>query len=90
MSDIIRSLACNSPKKDPVAGKQFVVKACAGGKERIIRFGDKVLAQYKGSDGMQDTHNDKQKKAGFKKRMKCDEVHDKLTSKYWNCNWSWQ
>jgi hypothetical protein len=29
MSDLIRNLKCNSPKKDVQGGKKFVVKACA-------------------------------------------------------------
>lgn len=30
MSDIIRNLKCNSPKKDTQGGKKFVVRTCAG------------------------------------------------------------
>jgi hypothetical protein len=38
-------IKCNSPKTDPVGdsltGKSHVVKACSGGKEKIIRFGQR-------------------------------------------------
>lgn len=38
-------MKCNSPKTDPVGdsltGKSHVVKACSGGKEKIIRFGQR-------------------------------------------------
>ena len=38
-------MKCNSPKSDPVGdsltGKSHVVKACSGGKEKIIRFGQR-------------------------------------------------
>ena len=33
-------MKCNSPKRQVSGGKKFVVKACQGGKEKIIRFGD--------------------------------------------------
>ena len=33
-------MACNKPKRQVSGGKKFVVKACSGGKEKIIRFGD--------------------------------------------------
>jgi len=38
-------MPCNKPKADPVGdsltGKSHVVKACVGGKEKIIRFGQR-------------------------------------------------
>jgi hypothetical protein len=38
-------MKCNSPKSDPVGdsltGKSHVVKACEGGKEKLIRFGQR-------------------------------------------------
>ena len=33
-------MKCNSPRRDVQGGKKFVVKACQGGKEKIVRFGD--------------------------------------------------
>jgi hypothetical protein len=33
-------MKCNSPRRQVQGGKKFVVKACKGGKEKIIRFGD--------------------------------------------------
>jgi hypothetical protein len=33
-------MPCNKPRRDVQGGKKFVVKACSGGEERIIRFGD--------------------------------------------------
>lgn len=35
-----RDLPCNSPRRDVSGGKKFVVRACANGKERVVRFGD--------------------------------------------------
>ena len=39
-----KSLVCNKPRKTPThRTKSHVVKACQNGKEKIIRFGLKVL-----------------------------------------------
>jgi hypothetical protein len=35
-----KKMKCNVPRRDVQGGKKFVVKACEGGKEKIIRFGD--------------------------------------------------
>ena len=35
-----KSMPCNKPRRQTSGGKKFVVKACQGGKEKIIRFGD--------------------------------------------------
>jgi len=39
-SDVLKNLTCNKPKRDKQGGKEMVVKACADGKEKIVRFGD--------------------------------------------------
>jgi hypothetical protein len=33
-------MKCNVPRREVQGGKKFVVKACEGGKEKLIRFGD--------------------------------------------------
>tara|TARA_B110001450_G_C17370243_1_gene379351 strand:- start:392 stop:637 length:246 start_codon:yes stop_codon:yes gene_type:complete len=33
-------MKCNVPRRDVQGGKKFVVKACQGGEEKLIRFGD--------------------------------------------------
>ena len=35
-----KSMKCNVPRRQVSGGKKFVVKACRGGKEKIVRFGD--------------------------------------------------
>ena len=35
-----KKMKCNVPRRDVQGGKKFVVKACEGGKEKIVRFGD--------------------------------------------------
>ena len=33
-------MKCNVPRREVQGGKKFVVKACEGGKEKLIRFSD--------------------------------------------------
>ena len=33
-------MKCNVPRREVQGGKKFVVKACQGGEEKIVRFGD--------------------------------------------------
>jgi len=33
-------MKCNVPRREVQGGKKFVVKACEGGKGKLIRFGD--------------------------------------------------
>jgi hypothetical protein len=33
-------MKCNVPRREVQGGKKFVVKACQGGEEKLIRFGD--------------------------------------------------
>ena len=34
------NMKCNVPRRQVSGGKKFVVKACQGGREKIVRFGD--------------------------------------------------
>ena len=34
-----KNMKCNVPRRQVSGGKKFVVKACQGGKENIVRFG---------------------------------------------------
>ena len=39
-----KKMACNKPKRTPKhRTKSHIVKACEGGKEKIIRFGQQAL-----------------------------------------------
>lgn len=39
-SSILKDLTCNKPRRDKQGDKEMVVKACSGGKEKIVRYGD--------------------------------------------------
>lgn len=72
---------CNKPRylKKGESGygkKQKVVKACADGKEKIIKFGDANLENK--------SDNPKRKKA-FRDRHDCKNKKDKMKAGYWSC-----
>ena len=70
-------MKCNKPKRTPNHPKKsHVVKACDGGKEKIIRFGDANMTIKKS--------NPKRRKS-FRARHKCDTAKDKMTARYWSC-----
>jgi len=77
-------MKCNSPRRirDGEAGhgkKKFVVKACDGGKERIIRYGDA---------GLKIKRKQKGRRSNFRARHRCDTPGSKLKARYWSCkNW---
>lgn len=87
--DKVRKLACNSPKRDSQGGKKFVVRACKGGEERLVRFGDSSMGHYKEGGSKGSGHGDSGRRANFKSRHNCSEKKDKFTPGYWSCNWSW-
>ena len=89
MSDIIRRLKCNKPVKSESGGKKFVVRACQGEQERIVRFGDAAMAHYKEGASKCSGHGDAGRRANFKARHNCAEKKDKLKPGYWSCHWSW-
>jgi hypothetical protein len=89
MSDLIRNLKCNSPKKQESGGKKFVVKACSGGEERVVRFGDATMGHFKEGGSKGKGHGSEGRRANFKARHNCDQQKDKLKAGYWSCNWSW-
>jgi len=71
-------MACNKPKRQVQGGKKFVVKACANGKEKIIRFGDANMTIKK---------DNPERRKSFRARHKCDTPagKNKLTARYWSC-----
>ena len=69
-------MKCNKPKRQVSGGKKFVVKACQGGKEKIIRVGDANMTIKK---------NNPKRRKSFRARHKCDTAKDKMTARYWSC-----
>lgn len=72
-------MPCNKPRKSPKAGKKKVVKACSGGKEKIIHYG---------ASGYGHNYSAAARKS-FRARHGCDNAKDKLTARYWACKDLW-
>ena len=72
-------MPCNKPRKSPKAGKKKVVKACSGGKEKIIHYG---------ASGYGHNYSAAARKS-FRARHGCDKAKDKLTARYWACKDLW-
>ena len=69
-------MKCNVPRREVQGGKKFVVKACEGGKEKIVRFGDANMTIKKDQPA---------RRKSFRARHKCDEKKSKLSAGYWSC-----
>jgi len=72
-------MPCNKPTRSTSAGKKMMVKACEGGKEKIVHFGAK---------GYGHNYSDAARRS-FKARHKCGEKKSKLGAQYWACKKLW-
>lgn len=82
-------MKCNSPKSTPSHPKKsHVVKACSGGKEKIIRFGEQG-ASTAGKPKAGESDKMKKKRASFKARHKCSTANDKMSARHWSCTKKW-
>ena len=69
-------MKCNSPKRQVQGGKKFVVKACKGGIEKIIRYGDANMTIKKSNPA---------RRKSFRARHNCDNPGPKTKARYWSC-----
>lgn len=80
----------NQPVRLHGEKKKFIVRAYDKGKEKIIRFGDPKMENYKNPGGKPGGHGDKKRRANFKARHQCDKkAGKKLTPGWWSCNSTW-
>lgn len=89
MAKVIKKseMACNSPKKTPGhATKSHVVKACAGGKEKIIRFGQQGVS---GAGSSPSTPGEKARQKSFKARHAKNIAKGKMSAAYWADKVKW-
>jgi hypothetical protein len=73
------SMKCNSPRSSDRPGKKMMVKACAGGEEKLLHFGAKGYGHNYSAAA----------RKSFKARHGCDTASDKLTPRYWSCKKLW-
>jgi hypothetical protein len=74
-----KDMPCNKPRASTSAGKKMMVKACEGGKEKIVHFGAKGYGHNYSAAA----------RKSFKARHKCSEKKSKLSAQYWACKKLW-
>ena len=74
-----QKMKCNVVMKSDRAGKKKMVKACEGGKEKLIHFGAK---------GYGHNYSAAARKSS-KARHICSTAKSKLTARYWSCKKLW-
>lgn len=72
-------MKCNSPMKSDRKGKKRMVKACSGGKEKLIHYG---------ATGYGHNYSEAARKS-FRARHKCSTATNKLTARHWACKDLW-
>jgi hypothetical protein len=82
------SMECNKPRKTPGhATKSHVVKACEGGEEKIIRFGQQGV---EGAGKNPTTAKDKARKKSYYARHNAQDSNpDKMSARYWSHKVKW-
>ena len=89
------SMPCNKPKKTPShPTKSHVVKACKGGEEKIIRFGQqgKKVGTVSGTAGKPkagESATMKAKRKSFKARHAKNIAKGKMSAAYWADKVKW-
>jgi hypothetical protein len=81
-------MKCNTPKKTPGhPTKSHVVKACANGKEKIIRFGQQGVSGSPKKEG--ESEAAKNRRASFKARHAKNIAKGKMSAAWWASTVKW-
>ena len=81
-------MKCNQPKRTPNHPKKsHVVKACEGGKEKIIRFGQQGVSGSPARKG--ESQADKERRASFKARHAENIKKGPMSAAYWANRVKW-
>ena len=84
-------MPCNKPKAqavgDSLTGKSHVVKACANGKEKIIRFGQRGVKGSPKKEGESEAHRSRRER--FKARHAKNIAKGKMSAAYWADKVKW-
>jgi hypothetical protein len=80
-------MKCNSPKRTPDHPKKsHIVKACEGGQEKIIRFGQQGVS---GAGSSPKSEKQKARRASFKARHAKNIKKGKMSAAYWADKVKW-
>jgi len=91
----VRNMPCNRPKRTPKHPKKsHVVKACEGGKKKVIRFGQqgKKVGTLKGTAGKPkagESDRMKAKRKSFKARHAKNIARGKMSAAWWADKVKW-
>lgn len=81
-------MKCNSPKSTPSHPKKsHIVKACSGGKEKIIRFGQQGVSGSPKKAG--ESEAAKKRRESFKARHSKNIAKGKMSAAYWADKVKW-
>ncbi len=80
----------NKPKRTPGDSKKFAVLVKDDGEDKIVRFGDPSMENYRNGPSGRGGHGDEERNDNFQARHNCDEKTDPTTPGYWSCKWSWK
>ena len=81
-------MKCNTPKRTPKhPTKSHVVKACSGGKEKIIRFGQQGVKGSPAKKG--ESEAAKKRRKSFKARHSKNIAKGKMSAAYWTNKVKW-
>ena len=82
-------MACNKPKRTPKhKTKSHVVKACSGGVQKIIRFGQQGVTTA-GKPKRGESAKQKARRKSFKARHRKNIAKGKLSAAYWANKVKW-
>ena len=82
------AMPCNKPKRTPGhKTKSHMVKACQGGQEKIIRFGQQGV---KGAGANPKSKKDKARKKSYYARHNAQDAKpSKMSARYWSHKVKW-
>lgn len=82
------AMSCNKPKSTPShPTKSHVVKACEGGKEKIIRFGQQGVKGSPRKEGESESYRNRRE--SFKARHAKNISKGKMSAAYWADKVKW-
>lgn len=81
-------MACNKPRTTPDhPTKSHVVKACSGGKEKLIHFGQKGVKGSPKKEGESDSY--RKRREAFKARHAKNIAKGVMSAAYWSNRIKW-
>lgn len=81
-------MACNKPRRTPSHPKKsHVVKACEGGKEKVIRFGQQGVSGSPKKKGESAAY--RKRRESFKARHRKNIAKGKMSAAYWADKAKW-